>query len=180
MRILYPHAPKRTSPVRLVLARTNGRCPEQTSGPARPACCSIDSGHISWGRRTTLERARTRGRATDVGGLLALAASAFGVFGLWAGGSTVLLADPSRSVGLSPGPLEVALFTGTAASMVSMCSLGWTAGRFGRRAYLVAVVCAFGFGVSGLTLAGSFVALVAVFVLSIRARETTTKGGRSA
>jgi MFS family permease len=77
----------------------------------------------------------------------------------------VLLADLSRSVGLSPGPLGVALFTGAAASMVSMWSLGWTADRFGRRAYLVAVVCVFGLGVSGLTLAGSFVALVAVFVV---------------
>ena len=90
----------------------------------------------------------------------------------------MLLADLSRSVGLSPGPLGVALFTGAAASMVSMWSLGWTADRFGRRAYLV-VVCAFGFGVSGLTLAGSFVALVAAFVLYTRPRETT-KGGRSA
>ena len=120
----------------------------------------------------------------EVGGLLALAASSFGVFGLWAGGSTVLLlADLSRSVGLSTGTPGAALFTGltgVAASMVSMWSLGWMVDRFGRRAYLVAVVCAFGFGVSGLTLAGSFVALVAVFVLSIRPRETTTKGGRSA
>jgi MFS family permease len=48
--------------------------------------------------------------------------------------------------------------------MVSMRSLGWTADRFGRRAYLVAV-CAFGFGVSRLTLAGSFAALVAVFAV---------------
>ena len=122
----------------------------------------------------------TRGRAADAGSLLALAASVFGVFGLWVGGSTVLLADLSRAVGLSPGPLEVALFTGAAASMVSMWSLGWTADRFGRRAYLVAVVCVFGLGVSGLTLAGSFAGLVAVFVLSTRPRETTPKGDRSA
>lgn len=92
----------------------------------------------------------------------------------------MLLADLSRSVGLSPGPLGVALFTGAAASMVEMWSLGWTADRFGRRAYLVTVVCAFGFRVSGLILTGSFVALVAAFVLSTRPRETTTKGGRSA
>ncbi|HEX8204042.1 MAG TPA: hypothetical protein VF590_26435 [Isosphaeraceae bacterium] len=77
----------------------------------------------------------------------------------------MLLADLSRSVGLSPGPLGVALFTGAAASMVSMWSLGWTADRFGRRAYLVAVACVFGLGVSGLTLAVNFVALVAVFVV---------------
>ena len=82
-------------------------------------------------------------------------------------------------MGLSLGPLGVALFTGAAGSMVSMWSLGWTADRFSRRAYPVAVVRAFGFGVSGLTLAGSFVALVAAFVHSTRLRETT-KGGRSA
>ena len=97
--------------------------------------------------------------------MLALAAWAFGVFGLWAGGSAVLLADLVRSVGLSPGPLGAALFAGAAASMVSMWSLGWTADRFGRRAYLVAVTCVFGLGISGLTLAGSFVALVAAFVV---------------
>ncbi len=94
-----------------------------------------------------------------------VAASAFGVFGLWAGSSTVLLADLSRSVGLSPGPLGVALFVGAGASMVSMWSLGWTADRFGRKAYLVAVAGAFGAGISGLALAGSFAALVGVFAV---------------
>ncbi|HEV2093083.1 MAG TPA: MFS transporter [Rubrobacter sp.] len=97
--------------------------------------------------------------------MLALAASAFGVFGLWAGCSAVLLADLSRSVGLSPGPLGIALFAGAAALMVSMWSLGWTADRFGRRAYLVAVTGMFGVGISGLVLAGNFAALVAVFVV---------------
>jgi MFS family permease len=97
--------------------------------------------------------------------LLALAASAFGVFGLWAGSSAVLLADLSRSIGLSPGPLGLALFAGAAASMVSMWSLGWTADRFGRKAYLIVVTCLFGVGISCLTLAGNFMVLVAVFVV---------------
>jgi MFS family permease len=97
--------------------------------------------------------------------LLALAASAFGVFGLWAGLSAVLLADLSRAAGLSPGPLGLALFAGAASSMVAMWSLGWTADRFGRRAYLVAVTCVFGVGISGLAAVGSFAALVAVFVV---------------
>ena len=44
--------------------------------------------------------------------LLVLLLSAFGVFGLWAGCFTVLLADLSRALGLSPGPLGVALFAG--------------------------------------------------------------------
>ena len=92
-------------------------------------------------------------------------ASAFGVFGLWAGGSAVLLADLARSVGLSPGPLGISLFAGVAASMVAMWSLGWTADRFGRKVYLIAVSCVFGLGTVGLTLAGNFAALVAVFVV---------------
>jgi MFS family permease len=96
---------------------------------------------------------------------LALAASAFGVFGIWAGSSAVLLADLSRSIGLSPGPLGVALFAGAAASMVSMWSLGWTADRLGRKAYLIVVTGVFGLGTVGLVLAGSFAALVAVFVV---------------
>lgn len=94
-----------------------------------------------------------------------LAASAFWVFGLWAGGSAVLLADLARSVGLSPGPLGISLFAGAAASMVAMWSLGWTADRFGRKAYLIIVTCVFGLGTVGLTLAGNFAALVAVFVV---------------
>ena len=95
----------------------------------------------------------------------ALAALAFAVFGLWAGCSAVLLADLSRAVGLSPGPLGVALFAGAGASMVSMWSLGWTTDRFGRKAYLVVVTCVLGLGTVGLVLAGSFAALVAVFVV---------------
>ncbi len=165
MRVLYPHAPKRTSPVRLVLARTKGRCPVRIVGPARAACCSIDRGHTNYGRRKALEGTRPSGRASDVGRLFALAALAFWVFGLWVGSSAVLLADLSRSIGLSPGPLGVALFAGAAASMVSMWSLGWTADRFGRKAYLVVVACVFGLGTVGLVLAGSFAALVAVFVV---------------
>ena len=77
----------------------------------------------------------------------------------------MLLADLSRAAGLSPGPLGVALFAGAASSMVAMWSLGWTADRFGRRAYLVAVTCAFGVGISGLAAVGGFAALVAVFVV---------------
>ncbi len=49
--------------------------------------------------------------------------------------------------------------------MVSMWSLGWTADRFGRKAYLIVVTVVFGLGTVGLTLAGSFAALVAVFVV---------------
>ena len=97
--------------------------------------------------------------------MLALALAAFGVFGLWAGCSAVLLADLSRALGLSPGPLGIALFTGAGASMAAMGTLGWTADRFGRRTFLVAVTCVFGLGTVGLALAGSFAALILVFLV---------------
>jgi MFS family permease len=58
-----------------------------------------------------------------------------------------------------------ALFAGTGASMVSMWSLGWTSDRLGRKAYPIAVDCVFGLGISGLTLAANFAALVAAFVV---------------
>ena len=44
--------------------------------------------------------------------LLALEVSAFGFFGLFWGCFAVLLADLSGVLGLSPGPLGVALFVG--------------------------------------------------------------------
>ena len=46
-----------------------------------------------------------------------------------------------------------------------MAILGWTADRLGRKAFLVVVTCAFGLGISGLALAGSFPALVPVLIL---------------
>ncbi len=105
------------------------------------------------------------GRITGFGRLLALSLAAFGVFGLWVGCSAVLLADLSRALGLSPGPLGISLFAGAAASMAAMASLGWTADRYGRRPFLVAVTCVFGLGTVGLVLAGNFAALVGVFVV---------------
>lgn len=52
--------------------------------------------------------------------LLVLLLAAFGVFGLWSGCNAVLLADLSRALGLSPGPLGVALFAGAASSIAAM------------------------------------------------------------
>src|SRR5918997_7175035 len=97
--------------------------------------------------------------------LLVLLLAAFGVFGLWAGCNAVLLADLSRALGLSPGPLGVALFAGAAASIAAMASLGWSADRFGRKAFLGVMACAFACGIGGLALAGSYVVLVVVFVV---------------
>jgi MFS family permease len=99
------------------------------------------------------------------GRVLVLLLSAFGVFGLWAGCFTVLLADLSRALSLSPGPLGAALFAGAASSIAAMAALGWTADRLGRKVFLVVVACFFGCGIVGIALTGSFVALVVVFII---------------
>lgn len=82
-----------------------------------------------------------------------------------AGCNAVLLADLSRALGLSPGPLGVALFAGAGASIATMASLGWAADRLGRKAFLLIVVCFFGCGIAGLALAGSFFALVLALIV---------------
>src|SRR5918997_1104091 len=97
--------------------------------------------------------------------LLVLLLAAFGVFGLWAGCNAVLLADLRRALGLSPGPLGVALFAGAASSIAAMASLGWATDRLGRRTFLVGVLCFFGVGIAGLALVGGFWFLLAVVVL---------------
>jgi len=97
--------------------------------------------------------------------LLALEVSAFGFFGLFWGCFAVLLADLSGSLGLSPGPLGVALFVGAGASIAAMAALGWASDRLGRRAYLILAACAFGAGIAGLALSGSYPALLATFVV---------------
>jgi MFS family permease len=106
---------------------------------------------------------RNEGHATGFGGLLALSPAAFGVFGVWSGLSAVLLADLSWALGLSPGPLGVALFAGAVASLAVMATLGWTVDQMGRKVFLVAVTCILRVEVLGL--AGSFWSLVLVLVL---------------
>lgn len=76
----------------------------------------------------------------------------------------MLLADLSRSLGLSPGPLGLALFAGALASMLAMALLGWTADRLGRRAFVAASSVAFGGGVIGLALAEGYAAFLAALV----------------
>ena len=97
--------------------------------------------------------------------LLGLELSAFGFFGLFWGCFAVLLADLSGSLGLSPGPLGVALFLGAGASIATMGALGWASDRLGRRAYLILAAGAFGAGIAGLALSGSYPALLATLVV---------------
>ena len=63
-------------------------------------------------KEQVLDGAQERKTALGVRGLLALLLSAFGIFGLWSGYAVVLLADLSGALGLSPGPLSVALLMG--------------------------------------------------------------------
>jgi MFS family permease len=97
--------------------------------------------------------------------LLVLELSAFGFFGLFWGCFAVLLADLGGSLGLSPGPLGLALFVGAGASLATMAALGWTSDRLGRRAYLIAAACVFGAGIAGLALSGSYAVLLATLVV---------------
>jgi MFS family permease len=90
---------------------------------------------------------------------------AFGVFGLFAGTFAVLLADLSRSLDLSPGPLGLALFAGAAASILAMATLGWTADRLGRRVFLGISGTVMGVGIAALASAGSYVALLAALMV---------------
>lgn len=97
--------------------------------------------------------------------LLAVEFGAFGFFGLFWGLFAVVLSDLSRALALSPGPLGLALFFGAAASIAAMALLGWAADALGRRVFITLAASAFGAGVVGLALAGSYWALVAALVL---------------
>lgn len=97
--------------------------------------------------------------------VLTVVSGSFGLFGIFWGAFAVLLADLSRALDLSPGPLGLALFAGAAASILSMAALGWTADRLGRRVFLVASAAVFGLGIGGLAVAGSYAALILVLVV---------------
>lgn len=90
---------------------------------------------------------------------------AFGFFGLFWGVFAVLLTDLSRALGLSPGPLGLALFVGAAASILAMATLGWTADRLGRRVFLLLTGAVMGVGITGLAFSGGYAALIATLVV---------------
>lgn len=96
---------------------------------------------------------------------LAVVLSAFAFFGTFWGVFAVLLADKSRALDLSPGPLGVALFVGALASILAMAALGWTSDLLGRRLFIVLSAAVFGIGVVGLAFAGSYFALIAALVV---------------
>ncbi len=87
---------------------------------------------------------------------------AFGFFGLFWGAFAVLLAELSRALGLSPGPLGFALFVGAMASILAMALLGWMADRLGRRAFLLVSGGVFGAGIAGLAATDGYAILLVV------------------
>lgn len=94
-------------------------------------------------------------------------ASAFVAFGVFWGVFAVLLADVAGMLGLSPGPLGVALFVGALASIAAMGALGWASDALGRRAFIILSASVFGAGVCGVAFAGNYAAFIgAVVVLS--------------
>ena len=88
---------------------------------------------------------RQKTRSIDIGGeisvryprLFWLACGALGVLGFVWGSFAVLLADLSRSLDISPGPLGLALSGGMAASFPVMALAGRVADRAGRRPLLI-------------------------------------------
>lgn len=105
------------------------------------------------------ERAASRAR------VLPTLLGAFGFFGFFWGTFAVLLADLSRALDLSPGPLGFALFVGAAASIAAMATLGWAADRLGRRLFLIISGVVFGSGIVGLALSGSYPVLILTLVV---------------
>lgn len=95
--------------------------------------------HTNYGWRTALEGTRPSGRTSDVGGLFALTASAFWVFGPWAsitfGSGGGLLAAPlvggvAEVTGLRTA-LGLVVVAGLAVSVLSTRLRGKKAGRSG-------------------------------------------------
>src|ERR687893_2531286 len=114
-----------------------------------------------------VSEAGSEGRVPQPGKLaLPVLLGAFGTFGLFAGTFAVLLADLSRALDLSPGPLGFALFVGAAASILTMAFLGWTADWLGRPAFLMISGGVMGAGIARLALSGAHASLpLALIVL---------------
>ena len=96
---------------------------------------------------------------------LAVELGAFGFFGFFWGNFAVLLADLSRALDLSPGPLGIALFIGAASSIPPMAMFGRVSDRIGRRRFLLACGCVFGIGICSLAFSPSYPAFLASLVI---------------
>ena len=106
-----------------------------------------------------------RAGGSRVAFVLAVELGAFGAFGLFWRTFAVLLADLSRALDLSPGPLGLALFVGAAASILAMATLGWTADRLGRRVLLMISGAVMGAGIAALAFTSNYAALLAALIV---------------
>ncbi len=98
-------------------------------------------------------------------GLLALACGALGSVGFAWACFAVLLADLSRALDLSPGPLGLALAGGMVASLPVMILAGRFADRAGSRPLLVVSAVLMGVGFASLSFVGSFASLISSLLL---------------
>ncbi len=113
-----------------------------------------------------VSEAGSEGRVPQPGKLaLPVLLGAFGTFGLFAGTFAVLLADLSRALDLSPGPLGFALFVGAAASILTMAFWGWTVDRLGRPAFLMISGGVMGAGIAALAFAGGYAAMLLALIV---------------
>ena len=76
-----------------------------------------------------------------------------------------MLTDLSRALGLSPGPLGLALFAGAASSIAAMALLGRMVDLIGRRPFVLASGAVMGFGIAGLAAASGYGTLLAALVV---------------
>ena len=91
--------------------------------------------------------------------------AAFGVFGLLYGFWPVLLVDLSGALGLSPGPLGVALSVGFVGSLPAMVAAGRATDRWGRRATVVGGGAVMALAWVGFAAVPSFAALIGVLAV---------------
>ena len=97
--------------------------------------------------------------------LFVVGLASFGVFGgLW-GVWAVLLVDLSHSLGLSTGPLGLALSAGVMASIPAMVLGGRAVDRLGHRALLVTSGGLMGLSFAGLAVTSSYGSLLAILLL---------------
>ena len=94
-----------------------------------------------------------------------LACWALGVLGFVWGSFAVLLADLSRFLDISPGPLGLALSGGMVASFPVMSLAGRVADRVGRRPLLMVAGACMGIGFAWLAFVGSFASLFAALLV---------------
>lgn len=122
----------------------------------------------------------TSGTGERYRGLLALACGTLGSLGFAWGSFAVLLADLSFFLGLSPGPLGLALSGGMVASFPVMALAGKIADRTGRRPLLVASGISLAAGFAWLAFVGSYASLFAGLLLLSAASGAYDVGANAA